>query len=185
MLFDHTSLNIIVPVLTLLFFDAQSSLFAADTPTAVRSLWYGLCISVPNMVNIVITPILSAMSDVFGRKKLIFVGAAGAFIFTVTAGLGVLWGSLSVLFLSCVLRGAFSRTNPIAQAVIGDISPREKKVLYMGYLQTSISLGAFVGPVLGGYFANQFLFAQLNFFAAIFYRRIICRCQLHIDPRDF
>lgn len=163
MLFDHTSLNIIFPVLTLLFFDAQSSLFAADTSHAVRSMWYGLCISVPNIVNIIFTPVLSACSDAFGRKKLIFVGAAGALIFAVTAGFGILWGSLSILFISCVLRGAFSRTNPIAQAVVGDISSREKKVLNMGYLQTAISLGAFIGPILGGYFANQFFFAKLNF----------------------
>jgi len=163
MLFDHTSLNITFPILTLLFFDMQSSLFAPETSQAVRSMWYGLCISVPNVVNVIVTPILSAFSDVFGRKKLILVGTAGALIFAVTAALGILWGSLSILFLSCVLRGAFSRTNPIAQAVVGDISPREKKVLYMGYLQTSISLGAFVGPILGGYFANQFFFAKLNF----------------------
>ncbi len=184
MLFDHTSLNIIFPVLTLLFFDAQSSLFAADTSQAVRSMWYGLCISVPNMVNIIITPILSACSDAFGRKKLIFVGAAGALIFAVTAGFGILWGSLSILFISCVLRGAFSRTNPIAQAVVGDISSREKKVLHMGYLQTSISLGAFLGPILGGYFANQFFFVQLNFslpfFIAGIFAAISCLLTLTI-----
>ncbi len=173
MLFDHTSLNITFPVLTLLFFDAQSSLFAADTSHAVRSMWYGLCISVPNIVNIIVTPILSALSDEFGRKKIIFIGALGALIFAVTAAFGILWGSLSILFYSCVLRGAFSRTNPIAQAVIGDISPREKKVLYMGYLQTAISMGAFIGPVMGGFFANQFLFAQLNFSLPFFIAGIV------------
>ena len=163
MLFDHTSLNITFPVLTLLFFDVQSSLFAADTSHAVRSMWYGLCISAPNIVNIFVTPLLSALSDGFGRKKLIFLGAMGAFVFAVTAAFGILWGSLSVLFYSCVLRGAFSRTNPIAQAVIGDIAPSHKKVLYMGYLQTAISIGAFIGPVMGGYFASPFFFTQLNF----------------------
>ncbi len=163
MLFDHTSLNITFPILTLLFFDAQSNLFAADTSHAVRSMWYGLCISVPSIVNIIATPLLSACSDAFGRKKLIFVGAAGALVFALTAACGILWGSLSLLFLGYLLKGAFSRTNPIAQAVIGDISPREKKMLYMGYLQTSISVGAFIGPILGGYFANQFFFTTLNF----------------------
>lgn len=184
MLFDHTSLNITFPILTLLFFDMQSSLFAADTPQAVRSMWYGLCISIPNIVNIIVTPILSALSDAFGRKKLILVGTAGAFVFALTAAFGVLLGSLSLLFLSCILRGAFSRTNPIAQAVVGDISPREKKMVYMGYLQTSISIGAFIGPVLGGYFANQFFFSQLNFslpfFIAVIFAAISCILTLLI-----
>lgn len=163
MLFDHTSLNITFPILTLLFFDLHSSLFAADTSQAVRSMWYGLCVAVPHVVNIIATPILSALSDEFGRKKILFVGTFGALLFALTAAVGVFWGMLSLLLVSCVIRGIFSRTNPIAQAVIGDISPKDKKVLYMGYLQTAISIGAFVGPVIGGYFANPFFFAKLNF----------------------
>jgi DHA1 family tetracycline resistance protein-like MFS transporter len=163
MLFDHTSLNMTFPILTLLFFDTQSSLFSPDTSHAVRSMWYGLCVAVPHVVNIVLTPILSALSDEFGRRKLLLVGTLGAFLFAMTAALGILWGSLTLLFLGRFIQGAFSRTQPIAQAVIGDISPREHKVRDMGYLQLSISIGAFLGPIIGGYFAHQFLFAQLNF----------------------
>lgn len=163
MLFDHTSLNMTFPILTLLFFDMQSSLFAPETSHAVRSMWYGLCVAIPHVVNIMLTPILSALSDEFGRKKLLLVGTLGAFLFAMTAGLGILWGSLSLLFLGRFIQGAFSRTQPIAQAVIGDVSPREHKIRDMGYLQLSISIGAFLGPVIGGFFAHQFLFAQLNF----------------------
>jgi MFS family permease len=173
MFFDHACLTITFPVLTLLFFDLHSSLFAADTSQAIRSMWYGICVAVPHIVNIVITPFLSALSDEFGRKKLLIIGTLGALLFAITAALGIVWGMLSILFLGRFIQGAFSRTTPIAQAVIGDISTKEKKVLYMGYLQTAISIGAFVGPIIGGYFANQFFFAQLNyslpyFIAAIF-----------------
>ncbi|MDR3478181.1 MAG: MFS transporter [Gammaproteobacteria bacterium] len=184
MLFDHTSLNMTFPVLTLLFFDAQSSLFAADTALSVRSMWYGLCVAVPHIVNILMTPILSALSDLHGRKKILIIGTLGAFLFALTAGLGILWGMLSLLFLGRVIQGAFSRTNPIAQAVIGDISHRENKVRNMGYLQLAISLGAFAGPLLGGYFANQFFFKQLNFslpyFIAAFFGGLSCFMTLTI-----
>lgn len=163
MLFDHTSLNITFPVLTLIFFDLQSHLFAESTPLSVRSMWYGLCVAVPHIMNIIMTPILSTLSDFHGRKKILGIGTLGAFLFALIAGLGILWGSLALLFLGRIIQGAFSRTNPIAQAVIGDISQRENKVRNMGYLQLSISLGAFIGPIIGGYFANQFFFAQLNF----------------------
>ena len=168
MLFDHTSLNITFPVLTLLFFDAQSSLFAADTSHAIRSMWYGLCLSVPHMVNIVMTPLLSSLSDEFGRKKILLIGTFGAFLFAITCAFGIVWGLFSVMFFGLIIRGAFSRTNPIAQAVIGDISSRDRKVLHMGYLQTSIAIGACIGPFIGGYVANQFFFAQLNFSVPFF-----------------
>jgi DHA1 family tetracycline resistance protein-like MFS transporter len=184
MLFDHTSLNITFPVLTLLFFDTQSSLFAPDTSLPVRSMWYGLCVAVPHIVNILMTPVLSALSDMHGRKKILVIGTLGAFLFAVTAGLGILWGMLSLLFVGRIIQGAFSRTNPIAQAVIGDISYRENKVRNMGYLQLAISLGAFIGPIIGGYFANHFFFARLNFslpyFIAAFFGGLSCLMTLTI-----
>lgn len=163
MLFDHTSLNIAFPVLTFLFFDLQSHLFHPDSSSAVRSMWYGLAISVPHIINIFITPILSGLSDELGRKKILLVGTFGAFLFALTVAFGILWASLSLVFVGLIIRGAFSRTNPIAQAVIGDISESREKIISMGYLQTAISLGAFIGPVLGGYFANRFFFSYFNF----------------------
>ncbi len=163
MLVDHTSLNITFPVLTLLFFDTQSHLFAPDASHSVRSMWYGLCVAIPHIVNIVMTPFLSVMSDVFGRKKILLIGTVGAFLFALTTALGILWGLLSLVLLGRVIQGAFSRTNPIAQAVIGDISPKDKKVRNMGYLQAAISIGACIGPIIGGFFARRFFFSQLNF----------------------
>jgi len=163
MLFDHTSLNITFPVLTLLFFDLQSSLFTPDTPTAVRSMWYGYCIALPHLINLITTPFLSMWSDEFGRKKILLLGTFGAFLFAFTAAVGIVGGMLSWVFLGRLIQGAFSRTNPIAQAVIGDISTPQQKIIRMGYLQTAISIGAFVGPIIGGYFAHSFLFSTLNF----------------------
>jgi len=163
MLFDHTSLNITFPILTLLFFDTQSHLFAPDTSYAERSLWYGLCVALPHIINIIAAPVLSALSDEFGRKKMLLLGTFGAFLFALTAALGIMWGMLSLLFMGRLIQGLFSRTNPIAQAVIGDVSTKKNKVLNMGYLQLIISIGAFVGPIIGGYFANRFWFNQLNF----------------------
>lgn len=201
MLFDHTSVTLTFPILTLLFFDPQSRLFSMATSQTERSMWYGLCVALPHIVNIVATPVLSALSDEFGRKKILFISTLGALLFAVTAAFGVIWGTLSLLFLGRIIQGLFSRTNPIAQAIIGDISTRENKVTYMGYLQLVISIGAFLGPIIGGYFANQFFFKQLNFsfpyFIAMFLSGISClltitvfqetlQTKRHIQPwREF
>ncbi|MES2218761.1 MAG: MFS transporter, partial [Pseudomonadota bacterium] len=173
MVFDHTSLNITFPVLTLIFFDTHSNLFAPETSYAVRSMWYGFCVAVPHMVNIFMAPVLSSLSDEFGRKKILFAGTLGALLFALIGGFGIYLGLISLFFLGMIIQGIFSRTNPIAQAVIGDVSPVATKIRNMGYLQTSISIGAFIGPLLGGYFANKYFFAELNyslpfFIAAIF-----------------
>jgi len=163
MLLDQTCLSIIFPVLTLVFFDTQSNLFSADTSQAVRSMWYGICIAIPHVVNMFITPILSALSDGFGRKRILLLATSGAFIFSIVGALSIKLGMLSVFIFACLVQGVFSRADPIAIAAMGDVSPKEKKVVFMGYVQTAISLGAFVGPIIGGYFATQYFISTFNF----------------------
>lgn len=163
MVFDHTALNIAFPVLTLLFFDSQSRLFHPSTSHALRSLWYGIAVALPHLVNLMVTPLLSALSDLWGRRYLLLLSTLGAIIFTMTAALGIISGWLSLVLASRIVQGAFSRTNPIAQAVVGDISQQQHKLLYMGYLQLAISVGAFIGPIIGGYLAERFFFSILNF----------------------
>jgi MFS transporter, DHA1 family, tetracycline resistance protein len=160
---DQTYLTLTFPLLTLIFFDSQSRLFPADTPFATRSIWYGSCVALPNMINIFFAPALSALSDEFGRKKILIIEIFSALIFTLTVGLGVYLGMLGLIFLGFIVKGAGSRTNPTALAIIGDTAPKENKILYMGYLQFAISVGASIGPILGGYFANRFFFNELNF----------------------
>jgi MFS family permease len=178
MVFDHTSLNVTFPVLTLIFFDSHSNIFPPQTSYAVRSMWYGLCVALPHVVNIFAAPLLSGLSDEFGRKKLLFAGTLGALLFALIGGLGIYSGLISLLFLGMIIQGIFSRTNPIAQAVVGDISDPPAKIRNMGYLQTSISIGAFIGPLLGGYFANKYFFNELNyslpFFIAAIFAGISC-----------
>lgn len=163
MLFDHTALNIAFPVLTLLFFDEKSSLFSPQTEHSIRSMWYGLSVAVPHILNIFITPLLSGLSDEYGRKPILMIGTFGAFLFALVGAIGILFGSLILVMLALIIRGAFSRTNPIAQAIIGDKVVSNQKMTAMGYLQTAISIGAFLGPLIGGYFANRFLFNYFNY----------------------
>ncbi len=163
MLFDQTCLSMTFPVLTLLFFDPHSHIFAANISLATRSMWYGLCVSIPYIINLILTPILSLLSDAFGRKKILLVGTLGAFLFAITSACGILWGLLSLIIISRIIQGVFSRINPIAQAIIGDMSLPHKKLLWMGYLQTAISIGAFIGPIAGGFLANPFFVNRYNF----------------------
>lgn len=162
MFIDQAAFTIGVPLLTLVFFDPQSRLFSPDTPTSIRSASYGLCISLPFFINIFFAPLLSILSDVYGRKRILLIEILGGVTFALGAALGIIFGSLTLIFLSQLIRGAFSRTNPTALTIVGDVAPASKKLLYMGYLQFAISSGATLGPFIGGYLADKY-FATLNF----------------------
>jgi DHA1 family tetracycline resistance protein-like MFS transporter len=163
MLFDHVSTNITFPVLTFVFFSHLSSLFPAHTSLAERTMWYGLVIAVAHVGSIISTPIISTLSDIVGRKKMLLIASFSAFIFAVSCTAGVLLGSVALLFVGKLLGGMLSRTNSVAQAIIGDLSSDDNKAVNMGYLQVVISIGAFFGPMIGGFFAKRYFFAEINY----------------------
>lgn len=160
---DQTYIEFSLPIVTLVFFDPASRLFDADTSFTVRSMWYGMCISIPYFINLFCAPFISTLSDEFGRRKFLIFEISSAFFYTLFAGLGILLGHLWLMMLGFVIRGAFSRTNTTALAMIGDSCTKNNKMAYMGYLQVAISIGACAGPIISGFFANRFFFDALNF----------------------
>jgi DHA1 family tetracycline resistance protein-like MFS transporter len=159
---DHTSINIIFPVLTIVCFDPLSALFSPDTATATRGVWYGIIISVYHLVNIVAAPIFGIASDYLGRRKLLIIAGIGALAMGGFAAISLLAGSIAALVLGRII-GGFCATKAVTQAVVGDIPAGKNKVLNMAYLQAVIAIGALLGPLIGGYAAEHCYTPALNF----------------------
>ncbi|MBN2689507.1 MAG: MFS transporter [Gammaproteobacteria bacterium] len=162
-LFDQICITISFPLLTFICFDKQSSIFSPATTHAIRSLWYGVFWGLPHFVAIMSAPILAILSDKYGRKKLMIVGALGALGFSIFIGIGVINGSILFILLGSLICGLCVRTEPIALASVADHSHENNKLTNMGALQIFISIGAFIGPIICGYFAKKYFFAELNF----------------------
>jgi MFS family permease len=160
---DEIGMTIGFPVLTFLCFDKKSSLFAITTSHAIRSYWYGIINSLPFIIALFSVPLLSWLSDHQGRKRILLLGAFGAFSYAAFTAAGILTGTIFLLIIGCIINGLFSRTEPVALAVIGDSSDDNNKMLRMGLLQFCIAAGAFLGPLIGGYFTERFWFHKLNF----------------------
>lgn len=159
---DHTSINIIFPVLTIICFDSLSSLFAPGTSDAVRGMWYGLIISLYHLVNIAAAPLFGIASDYLGRRKLLIIAGIGALGMGGFAALAILAGSVTLLLLGRII-GGLCATKAVTQAAVGDLPVGQRKVLHMGYLQAIIALGALIGPLIGGYTAKHLFTPALNF----------------------
>jgi DHA1 family tetracycline resistance protein-like MFS transporter len=170
---DQTYIQFSLPIVTLIFFDSASRLLPPDTSNAVRSMWFGTCISIPYFINLFFAPLLSTLSDEFGRRKFLLLEIISAFLYTLLAGFGIVFGQLWLLIVGFVIRGAFSRTNTTALAMIGDACEKNRKMAFMGYLQVAISIGACIGPILSGYFAKSFFFDTLNFSLPFFISAIL------------
>lgn len=165
---DQLYLSLTTPLLTLIFFDPSSRLFGPETTLATRSLWFGLCVAMPNAINMFFAPILSMLSDELGRRKIFAIEIFSAFLFSFAVGAGIYLAKLPLIFLGFMVKGAFARTNPTALTIIGDTAPPNKKLVFMGYLQLAISIGAAIGPILGGLIASRYFFSSLNYSFAFF-----------------
>lgn len=160
---DELSMTIGFPVITFLCFDKKSSLFLATTSHAIRSYWYGIINSLPFIIALFSVPLLSWLSDHYGRKNILLLGTFGVTAFSLFTATGIITGTLTLLLLGCIINGICSRIEPVALAVIGDSSKEQNKIIKMGFLQFCIASGAFLGPLIGGFFAHKFLFNKLNY----------------------
>ena len=164
MIFGNASERIIFPLFALVFFDLQSHLLTSDVSHATRSYWYGLCMAIPSIATFIAAPLLSCLSDRYGRKKLLVLSLSGTMISGLITSAAILSSSIYLFIFGVFIQGLFCRTNPLAQAVVGDIETGKNKLSTMGYLQSMIAFGAFLGPIIGGYCAHLY-FAHINFTA--------------------
>jgi DHA1 family tetracycline resistance protein-like MFS transporter len=110
-----------------------------------------LLMAVYSLMQFVTAPLLGALSDRWGRKRVLVLSLAGGAVgYLVMAGAG----SLAVLFLARALAGAMAGNVAAAQAYIADITGPADRARGMGLFGAAFGLGFVVGPAVGGALAG-------------------------------
>lgn len=98
-----------------------------------------------------------ALTDKFGRRKLIIFGLVFSALSTLALGLV---NELAVLYPMAVVVGLLSNiANPAHQAMIADILPEKQRAEGFGVLRVVANLSWIIGPSIGGFVANRSYFA--------------------------
>lgn len=174
---NQLSLSITFPVLTLVFYDPSSWLIDGDTLPEWRSFYYGLAIASTHIGGLFFIPLISLLSDYFGRKPLLILGAIGLMIVAISESIAILVGTLWLFIAGRVIGGLSAQILPLAQATISDMSTSHNKFIHMGTLQFMISAAACIGPILGGFFAKNIFFSSLNYatpFIIAIFTSVLC-----------
>ena len=109
----------------------------------------GLAFAAFPLSRAAVGPIVGRLSDRIGRRRLILVGLG---VFTILSLLYTVIGSLWQLGALRFVQGAASMmVTPIAQAYVGDITPRERAGLMMNMFYSSMFVGVSLGPLIGGW----------------------------------
>lgn len=155
--------NLLTPLFTFIFFATNSPLFTALTSMAQRSVLFGICLSLYKFGEVLANIVITTLSDHFGRKMalmctllgLLIVGCAG----TLALLLHAPWLMIAAIFTSSIL----NTNKAVGPVVMGDISTNENRIRNMATIQCVISLGACLGPIIGGQLANHSLFLPIAY----------------------
>ncbi len=153
-LIDMLAIGIIVPVLPSLL-----ERFTAN-PTE-QALWYGVMAFAFSVANFIGAPILGALSDQYGRRRVLLLGFCGlGFNFFAMAFASQLW----VLISARMIGGALQANVAVANAYVADISAPTERARRFGQLGAMFGIGFMLGPILGGVLGDINL--QLPFLVA-------------------
>jgi len=139
-LIDMAAIGIIVPVLPALI--GTFSVSPSD-----QTFWVGVVSFAFGIANFFGAPLLGALSDAWGRRKVLLLGFCGlALNFFATALANSLW----VLIAVRLVGGAMQANAAVANAYVADITAPEGRARRFGLLGAMFGLGFIIGPAAGG-----------------------------------
>lgn len=137
--------GLLIPVLPQLIVQFEGGDIASGSKA------YGWVVSVYALMQFVGSPILGALSDRLGRRRIILIATAGSAIdYVIMANAP----SLGWLFVARVIAGFTAGVLATANAYIADVTPPEKRAQAFGLLGAAFGIGFIIGPALGGFLGN-------------------------------
>jgi DHA1 family tetracycline resistance protein-like MFS transporter len=108
---------------------------------------YGILIGLYALMQFIASPILGALSDRYGRRRVILISLLGSSIdYLIMANAP----SLAWLFVARTVSGLTAGVLATANAYVADVTPPEKRAQSFGLLGAAFGLGFIIGPLIGG-----------------------------------
>ena len=132
-----------------------------------QHLLYGLILSIYSLSFMLGAPILGAISDLLGRRKVLIIASFGVLIGYLCYAISLNLSSLVFLILGRIMTGFCAASQCIAQAAMIDISEKDKRANNIGLIASAMSAGLVVGPLASLALSSPEL--SLNAFKIPFY----------------
>jgi MFS transporter, DHA1 family, tetracycline resistance protein len=138
-------------------------LFFYASALGASPLVYGVLLASYSLLSFIFTPIVSRLSDRYGRRRILLGAlAVSSFSYFLFGSAQVLW----LLFVGRMLAGTTAATVPVAQAYIADITTQKERLRYLGLLGAAAGVAFIMGPAIGGTLSQLFGFAVPSFLAS-------------------
>ncbi|MDP2750981.1 MAG: MFS transporter [Nanoarchaeota archaeon] len=169
---DMIGIGIIIPIFAPMLLDINSNLVPAYYSLADRTLILGILMGVYPMAQFFGAPILGAISDRVGRKKILLLSLVGTVIGYALSAIGIMQGSITIIIIGRIIDGFTGGNISIAMSAIADVSDEKEKAKNFGIIGTAFGLGLILGPFIGGKLSDHSAVSWFNnstpfWFAAI------------------
>jgi DHA1 family tetracycline resistance protein-like MFS transporter len=114
------------------------------------SRYYGVLVAVYALMQFLAAPVLGALSDWYGRRKVILIALGGA---TLDFAVLALAPNLAVLFVARMVGGMTAGVIATANAYAADVTAPTQRAQAFGMLGAAFGIGLVLGPLTGGYLA--------------------------------
>ncbi|HEY8528203.1 MAG TPA: MFS transporter [Paenibacillaceae bacterium] len=151
--FVMSGMTMIIPFLPLYL---QQDLGVTDERAI--GVWGGAIFAGNFVTAFLFQPIWGRVADRIGRKVMLLRSGFGMGLITLLMGFATEPWHLLVLRL---LNGVISGYNPAAIALMSATAPKARMGFAMGTLQSGITAGTILGPLIGGLFADAFGFRPI------------------------
>ena len=141
MMIDMTAFGIAIPV----FPRFIQSFVGGDSALTARYVgWFGAAWAAASLLAL---PVLSALSDRFGRRRVLLISIFG---YSLECAAMAMAPTLGWLFAGRVASGLTAATFATSSAYLADITPPAERAARYGLVSVAVSVGYILGPALGG-----------------------------------
>lgn len=159
---DMLGIGIIIPITPSLFISPEHSILSPEVSLHTRNIMYGFLAAIFPFFQFFGAPVLGALADKHGRKKILQISLVGTFIGYVLFALAIHFKLVWLLFASRALPGFMGGNIAIALAALADVSQPEEKAKNFGIIGMAFGLGFILGPALGGFLADGTLISWFD-----------------------
>ncbi|MNJ92644.1 Tetracycline resistance protein, class C [compost metagenome] len=137
---DMVGIGLVIPSLP----DIMRRFVSSETSV---SEYFGYFIAIYACMQFIASPLLGAISDLFGRRSILLVSL-------LIAGLDYILmayaPTLEILFLGRIIAGLTGANITVAMAYVADVSDNTNRATNFGMIGAAFGLGFIIGPAIGG-----------------------------------
>lgn len=151
---DVLGIGILIPVLPLLVVPGPERILPASWSLTNGFILLGWLTAIYPLMQFFATPVLGQLSDRYGRRKILSISLFGTAIGYILFAVGILTKNIPLLFISRALDGVTGGNLSVAQAVVADVTPPEKRTRNFGLIGAMFGIGFVFGPYIGSKLAS-------------------------------